>query len=158
MPTYEVVIKQIPAQRIASVRDIIPTYSVQGHLWEALEGYLGRNGVRPSGPCFTLYHDAEYKERDVDAEVCEPIDVNLRGNERVQVRELPAVETMASVVHHGTLATLNQAYSAIMAWTQANGYRICGSDREIYLHTGNEPGRQDDPSYVTEVQLPVERA
>jgi len=156
MPTYEVVIKKVPAQRVASVRGIIPTYSQQGELWGELEAYLAQNGVRPSGPCFTLYHDAEYKERDLDAEVCEPIDAKLRGNARVKVYDLPAVETMASVVHQGPFNTLSQAYNALMQWIQASGYRICGPNREIYIKTG-EPLRQDDPTYVTEGQLPVEK-
>ena len=156
MPTYEVVIKKVPAQRVASVRGIVPKYSEQGELWSELEAYLAQNSVRATAPCFTRYHDTEYKERDVDAEVCEPIDANLRGNARVKVYDLPAVETMASVVHHGPFNTLTQAYNTLLQWIQQNGYRICGPDREIYLKTG-EPVRQDDPSYVTEVQMPVEK-
>jgi effector-binding domain-containing protein len=156
MPTYEVVVKKIPVQRVASIRDTIPTYSQQGHLWGELFAYIGQNRIEPSGTCFTVYHDAEYRERDVDAQVCQPIAGSPSGNERVKISEMPAVETMASVVHHGTLATVHQAYSAIMAWTQQNGYRICGPDREYNLEIGN-PVRQDDPSYVTEIQIPVEK-
>jgi effector-binding domain-containing protein len=159
MPTYEVVVKKIPALHVASLRSIIPTYSQQAQLWCELEAYLAQNGVRPSSPCLTLYHDTEYKEHDVDAEVCEPITVNLRGNDRIKAYDLPAVETMASVVHKGPFNTISQAYSAIMSWVQANGYRICGPDREIYLQTaGDGKIHQDDPSYVTEIQIPVERA
>jgi effector-binding domain-containing protein len=156
MPTYEVVVKKIPALRVASVRGIIPTYSQQAQLWGELEGHLGQNGVRPSGPCLALYHDAEFKEHDVDAEVCEPISASLRANDRVKVYDLPAVETMAVVVHKGAFTALSQAYNAVMQWIQANGYRICGPSREIYVHT-SEPVRQDDPSYVTEIQIPVEK-
>ena len=155
MPTYEVVVKKVPAMRVASVRDTIPTYSQQDSLWGELESYLGQNEIHPAGPCFTLYHDAEYKERDVDAEACEPVGLATHGKGRVVVRELPAVESMASVVHKGTFGTLDQAYQAILSWIQANGYRVVGSDREVYLHTSNGPARQDDPSYVTEVQIPV---
>jgi effector-binding domain-containing protein len=156
MPTYEVVVKPIPAQRVASVRGIIPTYAQQEHLWRELEGYLAQNSVRPNSACFTLYHDAEFKERDVDAEVCEPISANLRASDRVKVYDLPAVATMASVVHKGAFTGLHQAYNAMMQWIQANGYRIAGPDREIYLKTGM-PVRQNDPSYVTEIQIPVEK-
>ena len=38
-----------------------------------------------------LYHDTEYRDHDVDVEVCEP----------VQVQALPGVARMACVVHHG---------------------------------------------------------
>lgn len=156
MPTYDVVIKSVPAMRVASIRDTIPTYAEQGDLWDELYAYLGQNRVAMSGPCFTLYHDKEFKERDVDAEVCQSFDGALKGNARVQVYDLPAVAAMASIIHHGPFNTLHQAYSALGAWIQANEYRICGPDREIYIQSG-EPVRQDDPSYVTEIQMPVEK-
>jgi effector-binding domain-containing protein len=41
-----------------------------------------------------------------------------------------------------------------MGWIEANGYRLTGPDREIYLQGGTDP---DDPSYVTEIQQPVEK-
>ncbi|MEW5721012.1 MAG: MerR family transcriptional regulator [Chloroflexota bacterium] len=157
MPTYEVVIKKVPPLRVASLRGIIPTFPEQGELWNELEAYLGQQRIKPTGPCLTLYHDAEYKERDIDAEVCEPVDASARGgNARVKLYDLPAVETMACVVHHGAFNTLSQAYNALMQWIQQNGYRICGPDREIYVKAA-EPARQDDPSYVTEIQVPVEK-
>jgi effector-binding domain-containing protein len=155
MSTYDVVIKKVAPQRVAAIRDIIPTYADQGRLWQELEGYLAQQRVAPAAPCLTIYYDTEYKERDVDAEVCEVVDGALPGSERVSVRELPGVEAMACVVHHGPFNTLNQAYAALMNWIQANGYRIVGPDREVYLHSS---GRQDDPSCVTEVQFPVEKA
>ena len=156
MPTYEVVVKRVPAMRVASLRGIIPTYPQQAQLWDELEPSLAQNGVRPIGPCLTLYHDAEFKEHGVDAEVCEPIDANWRGNDRIKVYDLPMIATVASVVYHGAFNALSQAYNALMQWIQTNGYRICGSTREIYLKSG-EPPSQDDPSYVAEIQIPVEK-
>ena len=38
-------------------------------------------------------------------------------------------------------------------WIEANGYKIAGSNREVYIVGGDQ---QDDESYVTEVQFPVE--
>jgi effector-binding domain-containing protein len=44
-----------------------------------------------------------------------------------------------------------------LKWIEANGYRIVGPDREMNLyHT--MPIRLDDPSYITEIQYPVEKA
>ena len=57
----------------------------------------------------------------------------------------------------GAFNTLNQAYSALVAWIEANGYRIAGPNREVYLHC-TSPVRQNDESYVTEIQFPVEKA
>lgn len=155
--TYEVVIKKVPALRVASIRDVIPSYSCQGRLWGELESCLAQQGVRPIGPCLTLYYDDEYRECDVDAAVCAPVDASARAEGRVKVYDLPAVETMACVVHRGAFAALNQAYQALFKWIQDNGYRISGLNREIYLYTGRGEVRQDDPTYVTEIQFPVEK-
>lgn len=157
MPAYEITIKKIPPLRVAALRGTIPTYPEQGPLWTELESELRRQGVQPTGPCLTRYLDAEYRERDIDAEVCEPVGSGAVSHGRVQVYDLPA-EEMASLVHHGPFNTLNQAYQALFKWLEQNNYRICGPEREIYLHTGSGPTRQDDPSYVTEIQFPVQKA
>ncbi len=73
----------------------------------------------------------------------------------MHIHELPAT-TMAAAVHHGSYNTIGEAHEAILRWSEANGYRIVGPDREIYLY--NEmPIRLDDPTYVTEIQYPVEK-
>jgi effector-binding domain-containing protein len=155
MSTYDVVIKKVTPQRVAAVRDVIANYSSQGQLWEELGGFLGRNKITPVAPCLTVYYDTEFKEHDVDVEVCEVISAPVHGGtDRVQVRELPGSDTMACAVHHGPFTTLNQAYSALMQWIQASGYRIVGPNREVYLQSS---GKQDDPTCVTEIQIPVEK-
>jgi DNA-binding transcriptional MerR regulator len=152
MSAYNVLIKRVEPLRAACLRDTVPTYGDQGPLWGELEACLARQGVRPAAPCLTVYYDTEYRERDVDLEVCEPIDGRLAGEGRVAVRELPGVEMMATVVHHSSYRTLHEAYQAMMAWIGVNGYRIAGPNRELYLHGG---GEQDNPDCVTEVQIPV---
>jgi DNA-binding transcriptional MerR regulator len=155
MDTIEVIVKKVEPVSIASVRAIIPTYSQQGHLWHDLEGYLAMQRVRPAGPCFTMYYDDEYKERDVDAEVCEPIDTSLSESSKVKVRTLPAVE-VASAIHRGPYTELGSAIEAVIRWVAGNGYRICGPEREIYIRPGKN-GSQTDPETVTEIQFPVEK-
>ncbi len=152
----DVIVKKVEPLKIASLRQVIPTYSSQGSLWGELEGYLAAQRVRPSGPCLTMYHDEEYKERDVDAEVAEPIAADLPGTDRVRVRTLPAVE-VASAVHRGPYTELGPAIEAVLKWTEANGYRIIGPEREIYLQPARN-GSQTDPETVTEIQFPVEKA
>ncbi len=158
MSEMEVVIKKAPAVKVASVRGIIPTYARQEVLWQTLEGHLHLHGVKPVGPCFTLYHNTEYTEQNVDAEACEPVGVDVPTNRKVNCYELPQLENMACAVHHGAFNELPAAYAQILAWIERNGYRVCGPDREVYLYTGTgKITRQDDPSYVTEIQIPVEK-
>ena len=160
MSKYDVVIKSVEAIKIASVRDVVPTPPEQGGLWGELEGYLAMQRVRPNGACFTLYHDEDYQERDWALEVCEPITDELTESRRVKVRSLPDA-TVACTIHNGPFTTLNEAYAAIGKWIEANGYRICGPGREIYLRVteqGHGKVSQTDPDTVTEIQFPVEKA
>jgi DNA-binding transcriptional MerR regulator len=156
MSRYDVVIKNADEVKIASVRDVVPTPPEQGGLWQELEEYLAQQHVRPTGACFTLYHDDEYKERDWDLEVCEPIDMELAASKRVKVQTLPAVTALACTIHNGPFATLGEAYNAIGKWITDNNYRIIGPCREVYLRP-NENGDQNDPGTVTEIQFPVEK-
>jgi effector-binding domain-containing protein len=73
----------------------------------------------------------------------------------MRVHELPAA-TMAATVHHGSYSTIGDAHEAVITWIEANNYRIAGADREINLYN-SMPIRLDDPSYVTEIQYPVEK-
>ena len=155
MSKYDVVINNVEAVKIASVRDVVPTPPEQGGLWGELEGYLAMSRVRPNGACFTLYHDEEYTERDWDLEVCEPITDELTESRRMKVRSLPA-STMACAVHNGPFVTISEAYAAIGKWIESNGYRIVGPCREVYLKPAKN-GSQTDPDTVTEIQFPVEK-
>lgn len=156
MPTYEVVVKEAPSLRVAALRDIIPGYSDQGPLWSELMGYLGRHNLKPTAPCLTIYHDEEYKERDVDVEVCEPVDAPLGREGRVQVYDLPAAQ-MASLVMRGSYDGFSAAYAALMGWIQGNSYRIVGPNREIYLRNAADHGVGPE-DLITEIQFPVEKA
>jgi DNA-binding transcriptional MerR regulator len=152
MSQYDVVIKKVAPVRIASVRDVVATYSAQGELWNELEAYLTQHNVKAIAPCLTIDHNDGYKERDVDLEVCEVIDATLPVTDRVKVRELPAVEQMACTVHHGPFPQLNQGYQALGQWAEVNGYRFVGPSREVYLQVS-----ADESTNVAEIQIPVEK-
>ncbi len=153
MPRHEVVVKRVEALRVASLRDVIPTYHDQGPLWGELVAYMEQHGVKPVGPCLTIYHDPEYRERDVEVEVCEPVDRPLPDHPRIRAYDLPAVEAMATTVHEGSYDGFSETYAALLGWIEANGYQIVGPNREIYVRAAEHT---DDPSeFVTEIQFPV---
>ncbi len=157
MSDYDVVIKTVDDVRIASVRDVIPSYPAQGQLWGELESTLAQKQIKPIAPCFTLYHS---DEPEIDAEVCEPVaERNMPDDEtRVKIRELPGTE-VAALIHRGPYATLSTAYEALVKWIEENGYRIAGSPyREIYLKPPAEEGDQQDGETITEIQFPIKKA
>ena len=52
---------------------------------------------------------------------------------------------------------LGEAYDSLLKWVAENEYQVVGPVRELYLHI-SKPVRQDDESYVTEIQVPVRKA
>jgi effector-binding domain-containing protein len=148
----------VPAQRIASIRSVLPQYSAIGALLSEVYRSLASQGASPAGPCLALWYDGEYKEQDVDGEGCVLISpsAKLKGDDRLQISELPAVESMATLVYQGSYQYLSKAYEALLTWIESNGYCIAGTNREVYLHSGGD-GRQDDETCITEIQFPVSR-
>jgi effector-binding domain-containing protein len=156
MSTQEVALKKIPAQTVASVRDVIPSLNDLGQLFGEVFAYLGQRRITPVGPPIGIYHDQEFREQDTDVEVAAPVTGSVPEGDRVKGRKLPAVEEMACIVHKGSYETVGGTYGQLMAWIEANGYRMVGPVREVYIQG---PESSDDPStYVTEIQLPVEKA
>ncbi|MHC1782695.1 MAG: MerR family transcriptional regulator [Anaerolineaceae bacterium] len=158
MSKYDVVIKKVSPITVVSAREIIPQYGEIGRLIGEVFGFLGRSGIQPAGAPFTIWHDHDFKDTEVDAELAVPVNLPaanaINGNEKVKVSQLPAAE-MACVIHQGSYDDFGQAYTALGEWIEANGYRICGSNREIYL---SGPESSSDPTnYVTEIQFPVEK-
>lgn len=160
MPTYDVVLKKVAPLRVAQARGIAPTMGqpdlgiTLGRLFAEVMQAINQQGAAIAGPGTTLYYDPDYREQDIDVGACLAFTGDLRESEQVKVIELPAVETMASVIHHGSFTTMHQAYHAILAWIEANGYRVSGTNRELNLEF--ELGG-DETQFVTEIQFPVEK-
>jgi DNA-binding transcriptional MerR regulator len=158
MPTYDVILKKVASIQVAQIRGVAPNMQQIGptldHLFDLLMRSISQQGVTAAGPAITVYYDAEYHDRDVHVGACMPFTGSLNDDEQVKVVELPAIETMASVIHQGSFSTLPQAYNAIMQWIEVNGYHINGPSRELNLEY--ERGG-DQAKFVTEVQFPVEK-
>jgi DNA-binding transcriptional MerR regulator len=160
---YDVILKHVEPLLIASVRTILPSHSevgmLFGEVYEAIGSHVNKAlGPNPEngGQTLVLWYDTEFNEHGVDGAAAFMLRCPVPESGRMRVHELPAA-TMAATVHHGSYNTINQAHEAILTWIEANGYRIVGPDRELNLyHT--VPIRQDNPSYITEIQYPVEKA
>ena len=155
MPAYEVVIKSVePVSHVLSIRETIPTYTAVSQLFGEMIGYLTEQKCQPQAYTASIWHDPSYQDANVDAEAVIAVPTSVAGTDRLNIRDLPALETVAAVIHRGTYTTLNQPYGAIMQWIEDNGYEVTGPNREVYLQGGAE---QDNPNYVTEIQFPVKK-
>jgi predicted transcriptional regulator YdeE len=158
MPAYDVVLKPVPPQRVVGIRDVVAGYDDVERLFGELYAYLRMQSVtfEPAEPGIAIYYDAEYHDHGIDTEVAVPLLRALPTSSRTIVHELPGVETMACAVSQGGSQneTLLEARNALMAWIEANGYRVAGPNRDVFLQR-REPGLVVDT--VAEVQFPVRR-
>lgn len=155
MPDYDIVVKTVPAMRVASRRVRIPTNDQvpdYGARLQRRQFLCPQAGAKDTGPCLALWHSpADVYENEV-AEASVPIDRSLPGTDRMQVYELPSTQ-VAAVVHHGNFEDFTLGHAALLEWIDANGYRIPGPYREIYIHH-NSNTLSDT---TTEIQFPVEK-
>lgn len=161
--SYDVIVKQVEPLLVASIRAILPSHSAVGTLFPEVYEAIVPHVSEALGPCpgadgqsLVLWYDTEHKEQEVDGAAAYILHCRVPEKGRMRVHELPAT-LMAATIHHGPYTTMGQAHEAILRWSEANGYRIVGPDREIYIYS-KMPVRLDDPTYVTEVQYPVEKA
>ena len=151
----EVILKEVPEQWIASVRETIANYPSVGALFprvfDALEPHMAQMTI-----CVALWHDPEFKESNVDAEAGVYLQSAVEAAGSLRMYKLPCC-TAASILHNGSYQRLPEAYDALHRWIASNGYQVTGPIRELYLHS-SMPVRQDDESYVTEIQIPVSKA
>ncbi len=163
LSTHDVILKQVEPLLVASIRAIVPSHREVGALFGEVYQALGVHVYKALGPhpedggqTLVLCYDTEFKECEVDGAAAFMLRCRVPEHGRMCVHELPAA-SMAATVHHGSYNTIGAAHEAILTWIEANQYRIIGPDRELNLyHT--MPICQDDPSYVTEIQYPVEKA
>lgn len=151
---YEVIIKNIAPLKVATRRGIVATYWDVSPLWESLFKTLGQHNLTPCAPNLTLCYASE---PEIDLEVCAPLSEDVKEAEELDIRTLPAIETMACTIHQGPFGGLAGAFSALMKWIDSNGYVICGPDREIYLRLPEECQFKSDANAITELQIPVQK-
>ena len=155
MTTLDVVMKTVEPMWVASVEETVPSYDnispVFDRLFGRLFGYVMRV-AKPSGPTIALYRD-DGSMKDFAIEALVPLAGKIPEADGVRVYQL-AGASVASTLHHGKYDTLGNTYSEFGKWIEANGYRVAGYPREVYLSMDRE--RPD--TWVTEIQFPVVKA
>ncbi|MFH8687766.1 MerR family transcriptional regulator [Streptomyces anulatus] len=157
MPADDVVIKTVPAVRVAELTGTAASYQPQdigpviGPLYERLLPLLEGAGLRPTGPGIACYEDAPGGGGAivVHAGVTVSAPVGPVGDTEVRVVELPPFEA-ATIVHRGAMDDVLSTTHTLARWLDANGYRSTGYSREVNLECP-----PDQESWVTELQEPV---
>ncbi len=125
---------------------------VVGPLIGGLDQALAAAG-RPLLEPGIFWYEAEADDR-FSVHVSYTAEATPVSGEGYDVVELPEMPTAATLVHHGDMRGIGESWGALMEQLTADGYRVAGPAREVYLEAeGHEPG----PDWVTELQAPVER-
>lgn len=151
---YNVTIKPVPSYQVFSLRRIVPDYYAEGQLWKEMAAYAAANGIPLSGNTFTIYHDIDYRDTDVDMEICAPVSQPGKDTAGFTYRNTEAVPLMASTMVYGTFENIAGAFLSFADWLQEqNQYKMTGTSRQI-VHRG--PWNEEDPDhYLTEIQVPL---
>jgi effector-binding domain-containing protein len=158
MPEYEVIIKSVPAVRLAELTAEAESFEpasispVIQPLYEKLFGLLGAAGITPTGPGIAYYEQLDGGRVRVHAGAQVPSSVDGAG---FDVVELPPVDQAATLIHRGVMDNVMPSVQALARWIDANGWVSTGLNRELYLDYGMGP---DPEQWITELQEPVARA
>lgn len=151
---YNVTIKSIPGIQVLSLRRILPDYYGEGLLWKEMSDFAEANRIPISPETFSLYHDQEYKETQVDVEICAPVKKSGKDTGDFIFRFIEPVSVMACTMVYGHFSNIAGAYLSFAEWLQKNErYQMTAPSRQI-VHRG--PWNEDTPkNFLTEIQIPL---
>lgn len=152
---YNPVIRTLPRVIVASMRMIAPNYNAYFDLIPKMGEEMGRQGAICAMPeyCFNIYHDGEYKEVDIDVEVCEAVVAFCKDSDTVKYKIIDEVSQAICVLHRGSYDLFPEAYAFTFQWIEDNGYTVVGLPRESYID--GIWNKDCEEEWLTEIQIPI---
>lgn len=157
---YHISIKSLPGCHVLSLRRVIPDYYAESGLWNELSAFAEHNRIDLSGETFSIYHDDDYREENVDVELCAVLKKEslTTGQDMgsFSFRHTEPVPAMACTMVYGEFSNIAGAYLAFAEWLQkSTRYKMSGPNRQI-VHRG--PWNEECPQkYLTEIQIPLKK-
>lgn len=157
---YEIVVKSLEPQTIASLRQIVPHVAEMGYycqmMYAELYALLEQFRIASLEPELTLYHNEEYQETNLDVEVALPVaPMTQSPDERLIVRDLPGAELAAALIYEGPFSEMEPAILTLLTYIGTHNHVIAGPLRELH-HSG--PAHINGlpvPTAVVELQIPI---
>lgn len=154
---YEVVLKELPEVIVYCKRMIIPNYDYYFEIIPQIgeEVAKANPGLKCAVPeyCFVIYHDGEYKDKDIDVEYCEAVTSIGNDTDTIKFKKIDRIPTAACVLHKGPYNTLGNAYAHLFKWIADNGYTPSNNPRESYID--GIWNKEDENDWLTELQVPI---
>ncbi|MEV4757617.1 MerR family transcriptional regulator [Micromonospora sp. NPDC049559] len=162
MDTAEVVLRRVPAIRVAELSAVAASYAPE-HIGPALTPLypqlldrMRRAGTEMTGAPIAYYDGAPDASADaVTVHAAFPVSAVPAADPNLTVVELPGIEYAATLVHHGPMDDADRSMQVLARWIDDNGYRPVGAGyaREVYLDYHADRPEEG----VTELQIAVTR-
>lgn len=156
---YDVVVKELPQVLVYSLRTVVPNYDHYFQLMPKIgaEVTKANPGLQCAVPeyCFIIYHDGEYKEKNIDIEFCEAVTFRGQDTDTIKFKTIASVPTAACAYHKGAYKTIGNAYAHLFKWIDDNGYTPSDFPRESYIN--GIWNKEDEADWLTELQVPIKR-
>ncbi|MCL2851523.1 MAG: MerR family transcriptional regulator [Defluviitaleaceae bacterium] len=153
---YNVSIKSVPSYQVFSLRRVVPNYYAEGLLWKEISGFVDAKNITISGKTFSIFHDPDYREADVDIEVCVPVAKMRKNSDGFTYRHTEPVPIMARTMVYGHFENIASAYIGFASWLQEYSQYSMGEHSRQIVHRG--PWNEENPDkWLTEMQIPLER-
>ncbi|GAA0237729.1 MerR family transcriptional regulator [Cryptosporangium japonicum] len=155
MSSDDVVLKTVDAVRVAALTTNVSAYesSVIGPaiqpLYQRLCERLEATGVRP-GPGVSYYDGTGEDGQPIRIGAAFRVDVGPDPSFGFEVVDLPTIPTAATLIHRGSLDTVDDSYQVLAAWIADHGHRPLAHSREVTLEFPDDPDQ-----WVTEIQMSV---
>ena len=153
---YSAVLKELPECIVYSKRMVVSSYDSYFELIPAIgeEVKKANPNLKCAVPeyCFIVYHDGEYKEKDIDIEYCEAVTEFGKETGSIKFKMIPSTMSV-TVMHKGPYRDLGKAYAYVFKWIEDNGYTITDKPRESYID--GIWNKEDENEWLTEIQVPV---
>lgn len=148
--------KRLPAARLAVASGISPSFypadigPVIQPLYQELFEAFDAAGITAAPPSVAFYGDSE--DGGVRVSAGFPVGDDVIAIAGLEIMELPEIETAATAVHRGDMATCDvDTVMPLFEWMNDHGVRTTGYSREVYLACPD-----DITQWRTEMQFPVE--
>ncbi len=154
----EFVIKSLPAIIVARHRSVVNSYQDLFNLCPNVIGpEMQRLGCVCSEPgyCYTIDHNKEHKETNIEIEYCEAVTEKKENSDLIQFKDVPAVKKALCFNHYGSYDKFPETWAKIYAFIEDNGYNIVDDPRFSYID--GIWNKNDESEWLTEIQVPIEK-
>ncbi|MEM7344780.1 MAG: MerR family transcriptional regulator [Chloroflexota bacterium] len=163
---YEIVVKSLPAQAVASIRQLVPTVGEMDYychkLFETLYAGLHHREITQVGPEIMLFHTEEYTEVNLDVEAALCIEQKHLQDQFVDepylFRELPASELTAALIYEGPFDGVAPAVLALFQWIGLHNHVVAGPVREVHLSGPAHGWNASQQTPILELQVPIQKS